>query len=188
MHLVIRVGGQAMDVLFPEDLKRPGVHAGAIDPAYTALSTGYRQALASGEATVQHEGVIAGRRVYWLRFVSSQSPPGGTEVAIDRHTYKPVVYRTGNVDYRVRTAETIDFRASDFKRVGTSFFDDFLTSSSGSSSPAGGNEHVALEAPWLTPGEQVAGLKLAAINNVEETTQGQTSKGIELVYGATRYG
>ena len=105
-HLVMRFGGRAGDLLLPEDASKPGVTVGSVDPAYAAFWTGYRQALANGDAKLEGEDTVAGQAVYWLRFPSVEQGRPGTEVAIDRQTYKPVP--PGRV-----AAMTSDFAAAD---------------------------------------------------------------------------
>jgi hypothetical protein len=59
------------------------------DPALDAFVTGYRAALRKGTARNLGPGTAAGRRVYWIGFRL------GTEeerVAVDRRTYRPLVY------------------------------------------------------------------------------------------------
>jgi hypothetical protein len=188
-HLVMRIRGQVADLLLPEDRKKGGM-VGAIDPAFAAFWTGYRRSLANGDAKLERQGMLAGRPVYWLRFPSFHNGQPGTEVAIDRRTYKPVLVRShysrvGSLDYRVLTAETIPFRASDFKRVGVSLLGD--TVSGGSASIGPGSGHVALKAPWLTPGKRVAGLRLASVQRFHVTSRGRTFQSIELVYGTASH-
>jgi hypothetical protein len=186
-HLVMRVRGHVADLLLPEDRKKGGM-VGAVDPAFAALWTGYRRSLANGDAKLERKGIVAGRPVYWLRFPSFDHGRAGTEVAIDRRTYKPVLVRShysrvSSPDFHVLTAETIPFRASDFKRVGVSLLGDTVSGGSGSVAP--GSEHVTLKAPWLTPGHRIAGLELTEVNRLTESAGGRTVAGIELVYGDT---
>jgi hypothetical protein len=191
-HFVMRVHGVAADVLLPDDLQH-GAHAGDVDPAFGGFWTGYRKALDDGDATVESSGTIDGHDVYWLRFKSVRKGEPGSEVAIDRQTYKPVVLRTftsptKHDDVHILVAETVPFDGADFKRVGQSLFGSIGSSSSGGSSSAPTETaHPVVKAPWLTPGETVAGLKLASVGSTSTTTNGRTLEGIELRYG-TGYG
>jgi hypothetical protein len=186
-HLVYRLRGAAGDVLFPEDASQPGTTVGAVDPAYAAFWTGYREALANGDAKLEGEDAVDGRAVYWLQFPSVDRGRPGTEVAIDRRTYKPVVIRNSgfggrHFDMRVLVAEATPYRASDFKRVGVGLFDSF--SSSGSASSGSGEASTTVTAPWLTAGQRVAGLKLSSVESSTTTTDdGKTIDGVTLIYG-----
>jgi hypothetical protein len=193
-HFVMRVHGLAADFLLPEDLKR-GVTVGATDPAFGGFWTGYRKALDDGDATVERSGTIDGHDVYWLRFDPTRKGVPGTEVAIDRQTYKPVVLRsyvtpTKHDDVHVLVAETIPFDRADFKRVGKSLFGagSSVSKGGGSSSTAPPEGRPVVKAPWLTPGEEAAGLKLSSVGSTSTTTHGRTLDGIELLYGAKAFG
>jgi RNA polymerase sigma-70 factor (ECF subfamily) len=195
-HVVWRLpGGLVFDVVVPDDLPK-GAHGrggvGKLDPAFTAVVSGYRQALASGQAKLERQGRLGGRTVYWLRFAPLKRGDVGTEVAIDRTTYKPVLFRvhdgSSHVDYQVVTAETIPFQPADFKRHGPNPLDGVgvggVTSSSGS--VFSHDVPVKLEAPWLTAGSRVAGLPLAGAHEVQASAQNGTIEGIQLTYGTTR--
>jgi hypothetical protein len=93
-HYIQAVGGKVADVLWPDDAKNGvTVDQSAADPAFAALWTGYRDALSTGTAKLERDGLNGGHTGYWLRFPSIRSGLPGTEVAIDRQTYKPVVFR-----------------------------------------------------------------------------------------------
>ena len=189
-HLVVRVRGLAADLLLPDDATAPGTTVGPVDPAYSAFWTGYRQALANGGAKLEGEDTVDGHDVYWLRFPSVEQGREGTEVAIDRHTYKPVVIRNSapggrHQDMRVIVAETIAYRASDFKRVGAKLFGGF-SSGSGSASSSPNQPSTTVTAPWLTAGKRVSGLVLASVNPSTTTTNDKTIEGVTLVYGTGR--
>jgi len=184
-HVLIRVDGR----IAGDAVGR--IAARKTEPAFAALWSGYRQALANGTAKLERTGSIDGRRVYWLRFRSQQAGVLGTEVAVDRRTYKPVVFRahvspTHHLDSRVLVAETTLFRGSDFRRRGPSVRTSG-TSSIGSSSsfPAQGPRRPpVVRAPWLTPGKIAAGLRLVFTGRTtERSTQGRTAHGFQLVYG-----
>jgi hypothetical protein len=195
VHLVYRVGGQVADLLLPEDATRPGVTlgSGGPDPAVEALWSGYRKALASGEAKLDGEGTIDGHAVYWLRFPAFQQGLPGTEVAIDRDTYKPIVFRYSrgkmHHDSRVLVAETIGYRASDFTRVGLNLLSGILEPGTMSSS-SGSAASVELTSPWLTAGQQVDGLALRGVRSLDETVEpdqgpNRSFHGVELIYGTS---
>jgi hypothetical protein len=195
-HFVMRIDGKAADILLPDDMTGGGPNpTGGIDPAYTAFWTGYQKALENGDATLERQGEIDGRRVYWLRFTPVKDGEPGTEVAIDSTTYKPVVLRTYSSptsynDLRILVAETIPYDSANFKRVGASLLAGVgSVSSGGSSSLTGPNSGTAaLRAPWLTPGERVAGLTRVSVGGYTATANGRTVKGIELRYGTAEYG
>jgi hypothetical protein len=55
------------------------------------FTTGYRDALESGDAVVAREGVVGGRPVHWIRWEDSDGERSwGHEVAVDRKTAEPV--------------------------------------------------------------------------------------------------
>lgn len=204
-HLVVSENGRVLgDLLWPADAKS-GATAGALGPAFAALWTGYRAALASGAAAVAGRGTIEGHSVYWLRFeptTQDQRLPRKerptTEVAVDAHTYKPIVFRTSvngrHLDQRVLLARTIPFRPAEFKRRGPSLFAGSSSSGGTSTGPVNPNQppSTLVRAPWLTAGTTVAGLKLRAATPLTATSNNagkHTSiKGIELVYGAYQFG
>jgi hypothetical protein len=192
-HLVMRFDGRAGDLLLPEDGSKPGATVGPVDPAYAAFWTGYREALANGDAKLEGQDTVDGHAVYWLGFASFEPGRPGTEVAIDRETYKPVVIRNSApggryADMRVLVAETIPYRASDFKRVGVNLFEGSGSSSSGggSASIPGQQPSTTVTAPWLTAGKRVAGLALASVSPSTTTTDDKTIDGLTLVYGQGR--
>jgi hypothetical protein len=195
LHLVLSGNGRLIgDVLYPQDV-RSGSSPPVLNPAFVALWTGYRAALQNGSVTLAGRGTVAGRPVYWLRFKVSGPSRQVNEVAVDAHTYKPVVYRTvangRHFDQRILVAKTVPFHASDFKRRGPSLFNGSGGSSSGSSGgevgPPGSPPTGVVHAPWLSPGPTVAGLTLRSVDPLSETTDigGKHSKfrGIELLYG-----
>ena len=193
-HFVMRLDGQVFDVLLPDDMKGGVNTTGATDPSFTAFWTGYGKALEDGDATVEGTGTIAGRPVYWLRFASTRHGVPGTEVAIDQQSYKPLVLRsyvspTRHDDVRILVAETIPYDSADFRRVGQSMFAGLTgSSSSGSSSASPETQHPVVKAPWLTPGQPVAGLPLTSVGEFSSSTGNRTSKGIELQYGDGGFG
>src|SRR5262249_55190783 len=113
-----------------------------------------------------------------------------TEVAIDQQSYKPLVLRsyvtpTRHDDVRILVAETIPYDSADFTRLGPNpFAVAGSSSSSGSSSAPPETEHPVVTAPWLTPGQRVAGLSLSSVAGYSSSMGDRTSKGIELQYGS----
>ena len=186
-HYLMESHGKVGDIVWPDDAKSGDtIDPSGADPAFTALWSGYRQALESGDAKLEREDVLAGRPVYWLRFQSSQPGTPGTEVAIDRRTYKPVLFREHHpngqqVDERVLVAETIAYRAADFKRRGPDLFG--LEGSSGGYSMDLPPKQPVVRAPWLTAGADVLGLPLRAVNELTTRENGRTFHGVVLIYG-----
>ncbi|MCW2963700.1 MAG: hypothetical protein JWO17_952 [Actinomycetia bacterium] len=92
------------------------------DPALAAFITGYRQSLRSGRARSLGPGHVGRRAVYWITFdVSSATTPRSERVAIDRHTYQPVLVQTvtdgqAGVPARVEKIGSIAYTPSLFKR------------------------------------------------------------------------
>jgi hypothetical protein len=189
LHYLMRAQGAVADFVWPDD-KQPGMTLqGRADPAFVALWSGYRDALAKGKAKLEGKGRVDGRAVYWLRFESVQPGVPGTEVAIARNTYKPVVFRehyshARHADERVLVAESIAYSPSDFRRQGPNLF--ALSGSSGS----GGStmslplpRHPRVKPPWLTAGSRAAGLPLGSVTAYTATSSGRTIRGVELTYG-----
>ena len=95
----------------------------ALDPALAGFVTGYREALASGQATRDGSGTLDGRSVEWLRFaLPRDTGPARTErVAVDAATYLPVQVETVVGDRlvsraTVSVAETLDRASVSFPR------------------------------------------------------------------------
>jgi hypothetical protein len=92
------------------------------DPALAAFITGYRQSLRSGRARSLGPGHVGARAVYWISFnVGNARAPRSERVAVDRHTYRPVLVQTvsyGQVGIAARVAEigSIAYAPSLFKR------------------------------------------------------------------------
>jgi hypothetical protein len=186
-HFLMESHGRVGDIVWPDDATS-GATSGpsGIDPAFTALWSGYREALESGDAKLERKDVLAGRPVYWLRFQSSQPGTPGTEVAIDRGTYKPVLFREHfangrQIDERVLVAETLDFRSADFKRRGPNLFD--ISSSGGGYSIDLPPKQAVVKAPWLTAGDSVIGLPLRVVSQLTAQENGRTFLGVVLIYG-----
>jgi hypothetical protein len=182
-HLLIRQDGRVVgELLYPQD-RTEGTRVEAPDAAYAAFWSGYRQALASGDAKIVGEGSLYGHPVYWLRFDSPRN-----EVAVDRRTYKPVAFRSispsgRHVDSRVLLFRTEPFTSSAFERQ------------SSAPNPVGGEGSVSSGqvgsagpskpgTPWLRAGSAIAGLGLTAVHQTQTTSRGKTSNGFQLVYGS----
>ena len=95
----------------------------ALDPALAGFVTGYRDALASGQAMRDGSGTVDGRPVEWLRFaLPRDTGPARTErVAVDAATYLPVQVETIVGDRvvsraTVSVAETLDRASVSFVR------------------------------------------------------------------------
>ena len=195
MHVVAIFKGQVIaDMLWPQDAK-DGMTVGPVDPAFTALWTGYRKALEDGTAKRAGEGVAFGHRVYWLRFSPADAKSAGSEVAVDAETFKPIVWRVDNggrpVDQHIVLAETTDLASADFTRRGPPMLGDLY--SSGSSSSSGGviNSTPSTTVPsgWLSAGAEADGHKLAAVLPQTVTTDDKrTIHGFQLVYGDLDHG
>jgi hypothetical protein len=186
-HYLMESHGKVADIVWPDDAKSGDtIEPGGADPAFTALSSGYRQALESGDAKLERKDVLAGRPVYWLRFQSSRPGTPGTEVAIDSRTYKPVLFREHypngqQVDERVLVAETIDYTETDFERRGPDLFSGSQLSSGYSTDPSA--KPPVVKAPWLTAGATVIGLPLRTASQLTARENGRTFVGLVLIYG-----
>jgi hypothetical protein len=94
----------------------------AEDPALAAFITGYRQSLRSGRARSLGPGHVGSRAVYWITFdIGNAKAPRSERVAVDRHTYRPVLVQTvsyGQAGIAARVAEigSIAYAPSLFKR------------------------------------------------------------------------
>jgi hypothetical protein len=181
-HILMRAGGEVADAVFDESVAPKG----PVDPAFTAFWSGYREAIANGDAKVEGEGTVGGRPVYWLRFASFVEGRPGTAVAIDRRTYKPVVIRNetnagSRQDSRVLVAETIPYDPADFKRIGRDLLGS-LTQMTGSGSVRPGSAAAPLEGPWLTLGKQFAEFELTEVNRTTTTDNKTEIEGVDLVY------
>jgi hypothetical protein len=182
-HFLIRENGRVIgEVLLPQD-RTKGMHVDANDAAYTALWSGYREALRSGKAKIVREGSVDGNPVYWLSFGSQRD-----EVAVDRETYKPLVFRSTSMggrhtDSRVLLMRTEPFTASAFERRSSapSPLDAGSSFSSGESGPVSPGKTGQ---PWLRAGATIAGLDFTDVNQTQTTTDGKTINGFQLLYGS----
>lgn len=192
-HVVIRERGRVVsEMLRPED---PGSTLGETDPAFAALWTGYRNALADRTAKVVGEGSVYGHRVYWLQFPLPDNGGPGSQVAVDQESYRPVAFRqyAGGegrfIHERVLLARTEPFSDSDFRRrtVRPSPHNGSgVSTSSGGSSSAAPGHGLRLKKPWVSPGPSVHGVSLSGVAPLTVTTNTRTSHGVELSYGVQR--
>jgi hypothetical protein len=196
-HLVLSLDGRLLgDILWPTN-DGGGSTAPTPNPAFVALWTGYRASLRDGTASLADRGSALGHRVYWLRFKPTSPDQGRFEVAVDARTYKPVLYRTyadgRHVDTRILVAKTIPYRAAEFRRRGPNLL---AGSSSGGSSTgpisSSAPAKTVVRAPWLTAGEEAAGLKLRSVDSLVVTSNFRgkrtSAAGVELVYGPVLHG
>ena len=183
-HLIFRYQGRIVG----EAVHQAGSSAaGQVDPAYTALWSGYRQALASGEAKLERSGKLYGRPIYWLRFPSLGHGRPGSLVAIDRGTYKPVAFRFAvegrrPIDYRILLARTEPYTPATFRRR-TKQASPLGGSLSHGSGVVGAPPSVKLGKGWLRAGPRLAGLRLSSTHPMSVESNGHASTGLELVYG-----
>jgi hypothetical protein len=195
-HLVLSINGRVLgDLLYPQDAKNGGSPVAPTDPAFVALWTGYRAALRNGTVTLAGRGTFHGRPIYWLRFASASTYAPRTEVAVDAHTYRPILYRTGangrHIDERILVAKARPYAPGDFRRRGPSLLSGSGTVSSGGSGTAAINPSAPptrVGTRWLTAGKTVAGLRLRSVVglSVSSNFPGKpkvTVNGLELTYG-----
>jgi hypothetical protein len=182
-HLIERVNGQVVgEVLLPQD--GAGASFGPVEPAYAALWSGYREALASGKAKITRHATLYGRPVYWLTFSSVEGP--GSLVAIDRRDYRPLAFRFNlgggrHVDYRVLLARTEALSPPAFKRQ-TQRPNPFGGPTSGGAGVVESGD-VKLAKPWLRAGPTVAGLGLTSVHSTQEMSGSRSARGVVLTYG-----
>lgn len=190
-HVVLSMNGRLLgDILWPEDAS--GGSAPMPNPAFIALWTGYRAALSNGTAKLIGRGTVLGHRVYWLNFKPTSQDQDRFEVAVDAHTYKPILYRSNehgrNLDTRILLAKAIAYNPHDFVRKGPSLSGGRASSEGGSSTaPVSPSASPRVRAPWLTAGKSAAGLRLRSATrlSVYTTVRGQrrSVQGFALVYG-----
>lgn len=182
-HFLIREDGRVIgEMLLPQDQTKD-VQVDANDAAYAALWSGFREALRSGKAKIVGEGSVDGRPVYWLSF-----GPRRDEVAVDRETYKPLVFRSismsgRNTDSRVLLMRMEPFTPSAFERRSSapSPLEGESSSSSGESGPVSPGTKAQ---PWLRAGPTIASLDFVDVSPTQTTTNGKTSNGFQLLYGS----
>lgn len=207
LHLVERVNGRVVGDLRPGD-RAVGSYAGPQTPAFLALWTGYHAALENKYAPAElgGRGTVDGHSVYWIRFPlwyntggptrngrpnprSFPKPLAQTKVAVDTHTFKPVLERTyengRRFDTRILLAKAVAYRPPElYKSLGPKLFNAMspghpfpghpfagLTRQEKTKLGLGPNPHRlrklhVVPAPWLTPGQTVAGLGLRNISRL----------------------
>jgi hypothetical protein len=193
LHEVHTVGSQLVEDLV---LNTPAGFANDEVP-FAGVSTAYRRALATGEASLGDEETVHGRRVHWIRFSVDFrfAGPEEHEVAVDAETFEPRFFRVdGGPIATVATFETMPLDERDFRPLSEALPDwwdgDALWSGLprvGPRSPA--EAEAALDgALWL--GEQFRGLPLASIREANRATgvpEGffpKRVRALELCYGA----
>jgi hypothetical protein len=199
LHLVERVNGRVVADFRPGD-RGYGVFQGPQTPAFLAFWTGYDAALGNKYAPAElgGRGTVDGRQVVWIRFPLWYNAGGPTrngrpdprsfptrlaqtKVALDAHTFKPIIERTyvqgRRFDTRIRRVEAIPYRPPQLYRpLGPKLFDGMSPGHPFTGHPSAGltrrekkalglkqNAHRlrsrgVVPAPWLTPGKTVAGL------------------------------
>lgn len=176
-HVITRERGRVVsETLIPEDDRG----LGELDPAFTALWTGYRKALGDGSAKLIGEGNIYGHRVYWLQFPLPDNGGPGSRVAVDRDSYRPVAiygYAGGNgfIHERVLLARAEPLADADFRRI---------TPRRGSMSTSIPGRRIRLVKPWLTAGPRIQGLRLSSVGPQIVRTAQRRSNGVELTHGS----
>lgn len=205
LHLVVRVNGRVVGDLRPRD-RNVGAYAGPQTPAFLALWTGYHAALGNKYAPAElgGRGIVDGRSVYWIRFPNwyNQNCRGPTtpfcgkptrlaetKVAVDAHTFKPIlerVYEDGRrFDTRILLAEAIPYRPQElYRRLGPELFDGMSPGHPFSGHPFAGvprreknglelgrdlhkvRSRAVVPAPWLTAGRTVAGLRFRRVSRL----------------------
>jgi hypothetical protein len=206
LHLVERVNGRVVGELHPGD-PGVGVYQGPNTPALVALWSRYKTALQNKYAPAElgGRGTVEGHSVYWLRFPVwfNQNCPrptkpfcgkptrlSQTKVAVDAHTFKPVLERTyedgRRFDLRILVAEAISYRPPElYRRLGPKLF-----TSTSPGHPFRGNPFAGVTrqeknqlgrsgrdlhrlrrlevvpAPWLTAGTTVAGLRFRSVSRL----------------------
>jgi hypothetical protein len=174
-HLVDRVNGRVVGDLSPGDYV--GTSEGPNSPAFIALWARYSTAALESKyarAELAGQGTVAGRSVYWIRFPlwynDRPTRRAQTEVAVDSHTYKPVLERTyengRRFDTRILLAEAIPYRPPElYRRLGPPLFNVASPGRPFGGHPfAGRRSRRIVPAPWLTAGKTVAGLRFLHVS------------------------
>ena len=220
---VLHVLGRTDGVVWFDDLERTGSsetssgpvrqapgYRPTIDPGFE-IATYYRDALASGKATLIGEGTIEGQAVYWLQLAPHQSqvPLGDSSgespaldmisarVAVDRRTYRPVRVQTiinGRAEgdpIDVVRLETIPRSAADLRPPAPQ--PHVMGISAGSTPVTPAAAVGALARPALWAGSAVGGrplsgidlqsLKLAVVGR-DGVKREEDGRALQLLYGA----
>jgi hypothetical protein len=205
LHLVERVNGRVVGDLRPGD-RHVGVYQGPQTPAFLALWTGYHAALGNkyAPAELDGRGTVDGHSVYWIRFPVwyNQNCPRPTKpfcgkpsrllqtkVAVDTHTYKPVLERTyedgRRFDTRIVLAEAIPYHPPElYRQLGPRLFNGMSPGHAFAGHPFAGLTRAqkkklglgrdphrlralgVVPAPWLTAGSTVAGLRFLHVSRL----------------------
>jgi hypothetical protein len=205
IHLVVRVNGRVVGDLRPGD-HGVGAYQGPQNPAFLALWTGYHAALGNKYAPAElgGRGTVDGHSVYWIRFPvwynqncrRPTKPFCGkptrllqTKVAIDAHTFKPILQRTyengRRFDTRILLAEAIPYRPSElYRRLGPKLFNVISPGHPFGAHPFAGvterekntfglrgdlhrlRSRRVVPAPWLTAGKTVDGLRFRRVSRL----------------------
>jgi hypothetical protein len=200
LHLLERANGRVVADFRPGD-RGYGVYQGPQTPAFLAFWTGYDAALGNKYAPAElgGRGTVDGRPVLWMRFPLWYNAGGPTEngrpnprsfptrlaqtkVALDAHTFKPILERTyvagRRFDTRILRVEAIPYHPRELYRpLGPKLFDGMspgrpfgghpfagLTRREKSKLGLGRDAHRLrsirlVPTPWLTPGKTVEGLE-----------------------------
>jgi hypothetical protein len=207
LHLVVRVNGRVVGDLRPGD-HGYGVYQGPKDPAFLSFWTGYHAALGNKYAPAElgGRGSVDGHSVYWIRFPLWYNTGGPTrhgrpnprslptrlaqtKLALDAHTFKPILERTyedgRRFDTRILLAKAIPYRPPElYRRLGPKLFNGMspghpfgghpfagLTRREKNAFGLGPNAHRlrsrrVVPAPWLTAGKTVAGLRFRHVSRL----------------------
>lgn len=191
LHQVERFEG-----VVQSDLVLPSGAESETEALFREFASGYRDALASGKATIVEAGELDGEAVTWIRVFASGDH--AVEVAVSERTFMPVGLRgrlegdpaDKTVLARVRSVETLpegagDFTADEGDEGGFSF-----TSGSG---PALDLSEAAsvLGRPAVWAGPSAGGLPLAYVGETrrdwstvtESPRDYETTRGVLLFYG-----
>lgn len=195
--LLTREGGRSELGPIPGNPPEP-----QLPPALGGFASGYRDALASGDARVIGETRVEGREAVLLE-IKRLSPPidAGTvshaEVALDAENYKPLRfrYRFGNQTtewWRVVSIETLAREERQFAPPTRAEPRPRRQTGTNERALAPAEAATALDRPAVWPGRDVAGVQLAEIELVKLTTEWTddretVSRALVLQYGPRRY-
>jgi hypothetical protein len=183
-------GGRLLDDQLGTYRNRRGNQVTAATHFFVALATG----LKSSSAKLVGRGTFDGRPIYWLRL-------GFSEVGVDAHTYKPILFRSRSgkryLYERILVAKAIGYDPSDFERRGPKQMPAFpgqLAAGYAFGSTDRAANGTVVRAPWLTAGTAVAGLRLRAVTpfTIRKTKhrfsygapRPEAIHGLALVYGS----
>jgi len=205
LHLVERVNGRVVGDLHPGDYV--GSYQGPNSPDFIALWSRYRTALQNkyAPAVLGGRGNVDGHSVYWIRFplwYNQKCPAPSTrefcrrptrllqtKVAVDAHTFMPILERTyedgRRFDTRILLAEAIPYRPPElYRRLGPKLFDVTSPGHPFAGHPFAGlnrqekhklglgrdphrlRKREFVPAPWLTAGKSVAGFRFRHVSRL----------------------